>query len=163
MRALRDVFVVTAALALITGWTCGCSKKEPPAPVRAVEVPPPAEQAAVQEPPAPPAAAVAEPVKPKEPAPPKEPAHITYKSMPGTLGYLPAVMSAYQNSKVTLAVAELTSEIQQFYGLKERYPESLKELEEWRTRPLPALMPRLAYDYNPKTGELQVVETPPQE
>lgn len=151
MRVLRNFFPIAVALVLTAGWMSGCSKEEPPAPIRAVEVAP-------EEPPAP-----ADEVEPEEPAPPKPRTPGTYKRVPGTLGYLPTVMGAYQSSKVKLAVAELMHDIRQFYGLKSRYPESLKELEEWRTRPLPPLLRRLAYDYDPETGELQVVDAPPQE
>ena len=40
---------------------------------------------------------------------------------------------------------------------------SLEELDKARTRSLPALLSRLAYDYDPETGVLQVVDAPPQE
>jgi len=159
MRSLRYVFLATVALVLVTGWTCGCSKEEEPAPVRSVEVRPPVEPPEVEEPPA----AEADPVKPDESARPKQSAHITYKRAPGTPGYLPAVLGSLQNSKIKLAVAELTHDIQQFYGMNGRYPESLEELEKARTRPLPKLLPRLAYDYDPETGELMVVDAPRQE
>jgi hypothetical protein len=165
MRSLRDILLAAIAVVLVTGWACGCSKEEEPAPVRSVEVRPPAREPAEANPPAvPPAeAARAEPVKPDGSARPRVPAHITYSRSPGTPGYLPAVMGSLQNSKIKLAVAELTRDINQFYAMNGRYPESLEELEKARNKPLPTLLSRLAYDYNPEDGTLIVVERPREE
>jgi len=71
-----------------------------------------------------------------------------------------ATVRAPRHAKEVVFLAELNNEIKQFWGLNSRYPESLKELEEWRGAPVPTLPKGLGYDYNPQTGELKAVEVP---
>jgi len=67
---------------------------------------------------------------------------------------------APRHAKEVVFLADLNNQIKQFWGLNSRYPESLKELEEWRGAPVPQLPKGLGYDYNPQTGELKAVEVP---
>jgi len=69
-------------------------------------------------------------------------------------------VKAPRHIKETAFLATLNNEIKSFWGLEGRYPESLKELEQWRGAPLPRLPKGLGYDYDPNTGQLKAVEVP---
>jgi hypothetical protein len=64
----------------------------------------------------------------------------------------------YIKKQANLAYTE--NEIKQYEAMNGRYPESLKELEEWRGEPLGKLPGGYAYSYDPKSGKLDVVAAP---
>ena len=68
------------------------------------------------------------------------------------------VVDAPRHAKETIHHTAIQQEINQFWGLKERYPASLEELEQWRSAKLPDLPRRMEYRYDPNTGHLEVVE-----
>ncbi len=77
------------------------------------------------------------------------------------VSYLHVVtVRAPRHARKTLALSELSGQIKQFQAFEGHYPESLKELQEWRGAELPELSRGFQYKYDPKTGSLEVVEVP---
>jgi hypothetical protein len=102
-----------------------------------------------------------------EPAPAREPARAERPKPQRTPGnsvlYGPTdylrttTITVPRRIKTQANLAYVTNEIKQFWALKNRYPSSLKELEEWRGSALYKLPAGYKYDYDAATGALDVV------
>lgn len=154
MKAYRS-FVLTALVwALAAAWMSGCSKEEPPAPVRTAESPPEKE---VQ--PAPEETGPAAEEQGKSAIPPGDlPPGYTERKLSG--GYLPTVVDAYTISRAKVPLINLRNQIKNFHAMEGRYPESLKELADWQKTTIPDLPSRLEFRYSAETGDVVVVEIP---
>ncbi len=60
-------------------------------------------------------------------------------------------------------LAQLQNEIERFWGLEGRYPQSLEELEQWREAELPEIPAGYEFDYDPSSGQLDLVRTQQQQ
>ena len=73
-----------------------------------------------------------------------------------TRGYSDAMVAAHQQAKRVKGSVEVQQLIQVFWAEYERFPESLEELKE-KGYDLPEPPPKMAYQYNSKTGEIRIV------
>lgn len=79
------------------------------------------------------------------------------------LDYLAAQGRAKKFAEKVISTAELTSAIQKFQGMEDRFPRDLNELVQQHYLQAPPVAPRgMRFLYNPQTGELRTVrEEPP--
>jgi hypothetical protein len=75
-------------------------------------------------------------------------------------GYSGAIITAHRKAKDTAALISIRNTIQSFHAMNERYP---KDLEELRSNgyEIPEPPSRMAYQYNPETGEINLTYTGP--
>jgi hypothetical protein len=80
------------------------------------------------------------------------------------LDYLAAQGKAKKFAERTISAAELTSAIQKFNAMEDRYPRDLNELVQQRyLQAAPAAPAGRHWDYNPQTGAIRLVmDTPAQ-
>lgn len=94
-----------------------------------------------------------------------KPAAATSAGNPVTapLDYLAAQGRAKKFAEKTISTAELTSAIQKFQGMEDRYPRDLNELAQQHYLQAPPVPPRgMRFLYNPQNGEIRIVrEDPP--
>jgi len=97
----------------------------------------------------------------KKPAP--KPAATNDSVMSGNpamapLDYLAAQAKAKKFAEKSITTSELTSAIQKFNAMEDRYPRDLGELVQQHYLQAPPVAPRgMAFAYNPQTGEIRVV------
>jgi len=102
--------------------------------------------------------------KEKEPAykaqpsqpPPKGSSGSDYSPATFTREFSDAMAGAHQQAKRVKGSVEVQQLIQVFWAEYERFPESLEELKE-KGYDLPEPPPKMAYQYNSKTGEIRIV------
>lgn len=74
------------------------------------------------------------------------------------LDYLAAQGRAKKFAEKVISTAELTSAIQKFQGMEDRFPRDLNELVQQHYLQAPPVPPRgMRFLYNPQTGELRTV------
>ena len=74
------------------------------------------------------------------------------------LDYLAAQAKAKKFAEKTITTAELTSAIQKFNAMEDRYPRDLNELVQQHYLQAPPAAPRgMGFAYNPQTGEIRIV------
>jgi hypothetical protein len=130
---MRSLAPVVVAMLCAIAWSSGCSKKEESAQSAAGDEPAAGQAQADDE-------------------------NLGENVLKGPGDYLyVTTVRAPRHAKQTLAIAELTQQIQQFNALKGRYPESLEELAKWRGAELPPVPSGSRYDYDQETGTLKVV------
>ena len=139
----HGVGAVAAAL-LVWAIACqGCSCEESEPPVKEVVVQPERERA--EEP------------QPAAKAPKREPG-VGDSILRAPADYLGTVIiTAPRHARKTVDTALIQNEVRQFYAIEERYPHSLKELEEWRGEPLPETPKGYTYSYDSSAGKVDVV------
>jgi hypothetical protein len=146
METLRLPAVALAAV--LVALCVGCEKEaSAPAPVRGAEVK------------APDAAPPEDETEDDKPA-----ARSGRGSRPGLLGvpagYVRVNLDGLNKAKKVAGLTQLQQSIQVFKIEKERYPESLEELKEYRGgAELPVLPKFYEYVYDPETGTIDVVDT----
>ncbi len=141
-RLPATMAVALAAVALFLCGGCSCEDSEEPA----------AEVIVVQP-------------KEKRPAPAQQPqpggqgggrrAGTGFFEAPGV--YLKTTVRAIPYAERKVGTASAQYEVKQFYAIEGRYPHSLKELEQWRGEPLPAVRRGHTYKYDKATGKVEVV------
>ena len=79
------------------------------------------------------------------------------------IDYLAAQGRAKKFAEKAISTAELTSAIQKFQGMEDRYPRDLNELAQQHYLQAPPVPPRgMRFLYNPQNGEIRIVrEEPP--
>ena len=79
------------------------------------------------------------------------------------LDYLAAQGRAKKFAEKAISTAELTSAIQKFQGMEDRYPRDLNELAQQHYLQAPPVPPRgMRFLYNSQNGEIRIVrEEPP--
>lgn len=77
----------------------------------------------------------------------------------GGNGYMGALARGYRKGREEPNLLGLRNELKQFQAMEGRWPESLKEFTEWRRADLPELREGREFDYDPETGELEIIET----
>ena len=75
--------------------------------------------------------------------------------------FIPTVITVPNYIKTNANLSYIQNEINQFYAMEDRYPYSLKELEDWRGEALYKLPKGYAYSYDKDTGKLDVVSLQP--
>ena len=153
MKTVHPVLICAALLAagiglsLLTG--CSCDDSEPPeAGVVVVAKPKPAE------------AAPQAPAAPKEKPPSAGGGGSMVGEMLGAPGayYGTVTIKAPRYARKTVTDSVLTHDIHQYRAMHDQFPPSLEALAEWSGRKTPAPPKGYAYEYDPATGNLQVVE-----
>lgn len=77
------------------------------------------------------------------------------------LDYLSAQGKAKKFAEKTITGAELTSAIQKFNAMEERFPRDLNELVQQHYLQAPPAAPKgMRWDYNPQTGAVRMVPVP---
>ena len=143
--AVAAAALVAAAAGLLAAGGCSCKESQPPPP-RVVQV----QQPAVQPAPAAPAAPQGQ-----APAPGRQVGESVLRG-PGDYLYT-ATVTAPRFAKKTVATAYIENEIKQFQASQGRYPDSLEELGKWLGEPVQAAPGGTRYNYDPKTGTVEVV------
>ena len=67
-------------------------------------------------------------------------------------------VTAPRHIKQEAALAQMKTALKRFEAMKGRHAKSLDELKEWRGVEHPKLPPGKKYNYDPKTGKIDVVE-----
>ena len=78
------------------------------------------------------------------------------------LDYLAAQAKAKKFAERSITTSELTSAIQKFNAMEDRYPRDLGELVQQHYLQAPPVAPRaMAFASNPQTGEIRIVRIEP--
>lgn len=75
-----------------------------------------------------------------------------------TSGYMETLTKTYRKGHEDPPLLAVRNELKQFHALKGRWPESLEEFTEWRGAELPDLPQGRRFQYDPKTGNLKIVD-----
>jgi hypothetical protein len=152
------VAIATAGALLPAGAGCSCKESEKPKEEivrvqRNAPAAPPGQEAAQEGQPAPqaPGARPARQAARTERVPGESVIH-------GPVDYLRTVtITAPRQARKTIDMAYIQNEVKQFYAMKERFPNSLDELVQWRGEPLPETPSGYVYKYDAATGKVEVV------